>query len=203
MNHFPLIPPPTTINSLLDDPFSFDDDEIEEIDDSIDLLPENLELRDLVVNDLDKNNADYHCPICKSFLLPDDCVELRCGHLFCNNCISSINNSNISLSTKCALCNSRSSSINYIKKSNKFAYKILCGIQIKCPNKDCNEKLLAGNLKDHLKKCEYQTTDCKYCDAKNIYKKDLNKHMIEKMDIHFLKVVEELEDLKMKINKKD
>ena len=26
MNHFPLIAPPTTLNSLLDDPFSFDDD---------------------------------------------------------------------------------------------------------------------------------------------------------------------------------
>lgn len=203
MNHFPLIAPPTTLNSLLDDPFSFDDDEIEENDDSIDLLPENLELRDLVVNDSEKNNADYHCPICKSFLLPDDCVELKCGHLFCNNCISSITNSNISLSTKCALCNSRSSSINYIKKSNKFAYKILCSIKIKCPNKDCNEILLAGNLKDHLKKCEYQTTHCKYCDAKDIFRKDLKKHMIDNMDIHFLKVVEELEDLKMKFNKKD
>ena len=86
---------------------------------------------------------------------------------------------------------------------NKFAYKILCGIQIKCPNKDCNEKLLAGNLKDHLKKCEYQTTHCKYCDAKNIFRKDLKKHMVENMDVHFLKVVEELEDLKMKVSKKD
>lgn len=203
MNQFPLIPPPPPLEPLLDDPFQFEEVDIDDLEESEELLPDSVEFRDLVVNEVDKNNADYHCPVCKSFLLPDECVELRCGHLFCNNCINSMNNSTVTLSTKCALCNSRSTSINYIKKSNKFAYKILCGIQIKCPNKDCNEKLLAGNLKDHLKKCEYQTTHCKYCDAKNIFRKDLKKHMVENMDVHFLKVVEELEDLKMKVNKKD
>ena len=90
----------------------------------------------------------------------------------------------------------------FIKKGNKFAYKILCGVKINCPNKDCKEQLLAGNLLDHLKKCEYETTDCKYCDEKNIYKKDMNDHLKNNMETHFLKLIEEVEDLKSKLDKK-
>ena len=202
---FPLIPPPPIypVSQNLggnQDPFSFESD----VDsDSIELLPEKIEVRNLIVNDEDKNNPDYLCPVCKLFMIPDECMELKCGHLFCKNCLLSIGNNNLSLSLKCPLCNERSITNKYIKKDNKFAYKILCGVKIYCPNADCKEILLAGNLKDHLKKCEYELTDCKYCGEKNILKKDLKKHITDNMEVHFLSLLDEVETLKEKLNKRD
>lgn len=199
MNNIPLIPPPPPPINLggpfADFSFSSDDEEENPVID--------IDYQNLIVDDNDKKNADYLCPVCKSFLIPDTCVEMKCGHLFCNQCLTTLNSQSLIMGAKCPLCNEKSSTFKLIKKSNKFAYKILCGVKIRCPNKDCKEILLAGNLNDHLKKCEFDTVDCKYCDEKNIYRKDLKKHLTDNMETHFLKLIDEVEDLKLKLSKKN
>lgn len=196
MSNFPP-PPPLPLSTALFDEFSDLTTSDEKSDDS---LSETIEVKNLIINPEDKQNTDYLCPICREFMLPDECIELNCGHLFCKNCISSINN-NLSLTAKCPLCNESSTTFKYIKNNNKFAYKILCNIKIKCPNNECNEELYAGNLKDHLKKCEYAFVDCLYCDKKNIFRKDLKKHLTENMEDHFLKLMDEIDYLKKKVDK--
>lgn len=195
----PLLPPPPPPPLISLSIFDFSSE-----DTSTESLPENIEVKNLIINLKEKNNTDYLCPICREFMIPDECIELRCGHLFCKKCICTVN-TNLSLSAKCPLCNKASTTFKYIKNNNKFAYKILCNIKIYCPNKDkgCKKELLAGNLKDHLKKCDYILVNCSYCDIKNIYRKDLKTHIKENMDNHFLKLIEEVEFLKKKINKKD
>lgn len=203
MNNIPIIPPPPpppiNLSNITDnfDEFTFSSDE-DESNNEIN----NLDYQDLIVDEKDKTNPDYICPICKSFLIPDTCVEMKCGHLFCNQCLTTINSQSLLMGAKCPLCNEKSSSFKFVKKSNRFAYKILCGVKIKCPNKDCTEILLAGNLKDHLKKCEFETVDCKYCNERNIYRKNLKKHLIDNIDTHFLTLIDEVESLKEKLDKK-
>jgi hypothetical protein len=191
---FPSIPIPPPPSNM----FSISSDE----DISTESLPENIEVRNLIINQKDKENVDYLCPICKEFMIPDECIELHCGHLFCKKCIYSVNTS-LSLTAKCPLCNKSSSTFKYIKTNNKFAYKILCSVKIHCPNEGCDHELFAGDLKYHVKKCDYVLIDCSYCDEKNIYRKDLKKHLISNMEDHFLKLIEEVDDLKLKIKKKD
>ncbi len=201
MSNFPLIPPPPPphLNNTIDhfDEISFSSD-----DEGNDNQISNVDYQDLIVDEKDKNNPDYICPICKSFLIPDNCVEMKCGHLFCNQCLTTLNSQSLIMGALCPLCQEKSSSFKFIKKSNKFAYKILCGVKIYCPNKDCKEILLAGNLEDHIKKCEFETVDCKYCDEKNIYRKNLKKHYIDNFDTHFLRLIDEVETLKEKLDKK-
>ena len=201
MNNIPLIPPPpppTPINSTNHfDEILFSSEE-EEINNEF----VNLDFQNLIIDEKDKNNSDYLCPICKLFLIPDTCVELKCGHLFCNSCLTTLNSHSLVMGTTCPLCQEKSSSLKFIKKNNRFAYKILCGINIKCPNKECKETLVAGNLQDHIKKCEFETVDCYYCDQKNIFRKDLKKHYIDEFDSHFLKLINEVENLKQQLDKK-
>ena len=199
MNNFNSILPPEENNYMTNlhenyNQSSFEDEENNSIN--------QLDYDNLIINDKDKKNPDYLCPICKSFLIPDTCIEMKCGHLFCKNCLETMNNNSLVICTNCPLCNEKTTSFKFIKNSNKFAYKILCGVKIYCPNKDCTEELLAGNLNDHIAKCNFEIVNCKYCDKKNIYKKDLKTHMVENMDSHFLKLIDEVEDLKKQINKK-
>ena len=72
---FPSIPIPPPPSNM----FSISSDE----DISTESLPENIEVRNLIINQKDKENVDYLCPICKEFMIPDECIELHCGHLFC------------------------------------------------------------------------------------------------------------------------
>jgi len=195
INLNPPPPPPPPNNNLFTEL-----DTIFDSNDSEESLPDEIEVKDLVINKKDKENVDYLCPICKGFMLPDECIELHCGHLFCKTCIYNVNN-NVSLSAKCPLCNVKSSTFKYIKTSNKFAYKILGNVKIRCPNNDCKEELLAGDLKYHIKKCDYVLMDCEYCDKKNIYRKDFKKHLFENMEDHFLKLVEKVEKLEKQIKK--
>lgn len=196
---FPPPPPPPINTSFFDEIDNLSDIDI---DNSVESLPEEIEVKDLIVKQEDKDNVDYLCAICKGFMLPDTCIELKCGHLFCKNCIYNVNNT-ISLSAKCPLCNKKSNTFKYIKNSNQFAYKILSSVKIRCPNEGCTKELLAGDLKYHFKKCEYDLIDCEYCDKKNIYRKDLKCHLTENMEDHFLKLIEEVSELKkkLKINK--
>ena len=190
MSNISSIPSDSFTNDI--DLFSFEENEFSKI-----------EIKDLIVDDKDKNNYDYICPICKSFLHPDECMELKCGHLFCSDCMNSLNEASFTLSVKCPLCNEKTSNVKYIKNDNKFAYKILCNIKIYCPNPECKTVILAGNLKDHLKKCDFELVNCAYCDTKNIFRKNLKKHLVENIDTHFLKLINEVEELKEKVNKKN
>ena len=194
---FPPPPPPPINTSFFDEIDNLSDIDI---DNSVESLPEEIEVKDLIVKQEDKDNVDYLCAICKGFMLPDTCIELKCGHLFCKNCIYNVNNT-ISLSAKCPLCNKKSNTFKYIKNSNQFAYKILSSVKIRCPNEGCTKELLAGDLKYHFKKCEYDLIDCEYCDKKNIYRKDLKCHLTENMEDHFLKLIEEVSELKKKLKK--
>jgi len=196
-NIFPPPPPPPINTSFFDEIDNLSDIDI---DNSVESLPEEIEVKDLIVKQEDKDNVDYLCAICKGFMLPDTCIELKCGHLFCKNCIYNVNNT-ISLSAKCPLCNKKSNTFKYIKNSNQFAYKILSSVKIRCPNEGCTKELLAGDLKYHFKKCEYDLIDCEYCDKKNIYRKDLKCHLTENMEDHFLKLIEEVSELKKKLKK--
>jgi hypothetical protein len=189
---FPVIPPqiPSNMHHLSSD------------ETSTESLSDSIEVRNLIINEKDKENTDYLCPICKEFMIPDECIELHCGHLFCKKCIYSVN-TNLSLPAKCPLCNKSWSTFTYIKTNNKFAYKILCNIKIHCPNKGCCHDLFAGDLKYHIKKCDFVFIDCSYCDEKNIYRKDIKKHYMNNMEDHFFKLIEEVADLKLKIEKKE
>ena len=106
MNNFPTIPPPPpppltipTLTSTFDE-FSFSSDDEEE-------NKYQYDLQDLIVEDEDKKNPDYICPICKLFMIPDQCVEMKCGHLFCNNCLTTLKSQSLTLGAKCPLCNEK------------------------------------------------------------------------------------------------
>ena len=58
--------------------------------------------------------------------------------------------------------------MEFIKDHNKFAYNILSEVMIHCTNEGCKTILQVGNLKNHLKICEYRKIDCPYCDTKDI-----------------------------------
>ena len=61
--------------------------------------------------------------------------------------------------------------MEFIKDHNKFAYNILSEVMIHCTNEGCKTTLQVGNLKNHLKICEYRKIDCPYCDTKDILEK--------------------------------
>jgi len=135
-------------------------------------------------------------------MIPDECIEIDCGHLFCKKCIY-ILNTNLSFTVICPLCNITSNTFKYIKKNNIFAYKILCGINIYCPNKGCDKELPVGNLKDHLKKCDFELVDCSYCEEKNIYRKDLKNHLTNNIEDHLITLMDEVRKLKQEIKKRN
>ena len=70
MNNIPLIPPPPPpqLNNIIDhfEEISFSSD-----DEGNNNELSNVDYQDLIVDEKDKNNSDYLCPICKSFLIPD------------------------------------------------------------------------------------------------------------------------------------
>jgi len=154
------------------------------------------------VNKKDGENNDYFCAICKDFLCPDKTMQLDCCHLFCNECLEK-NYGELSLysDTNCPLCNSRSKP-KYIKKCNRFAFNILSDIKIYCPNEDCNKEITIGDFDNHISKCDYQILDCPYCDKEQILRKELNNHLKNNMEDHFLILINEVEKLKKIVNSK-
>ena len=150
------------------------------------------------VNENDEKNPDYICSICKEFLYPDETMQLSCCHMYCSECIETLNSSSLYSSVECPLCMKKSNPQN-IKTSNRFAYNILSSIEVYCPYEECNTKITSGSIKNHLKECDFTKISCNYCNCKDIFKKDYKKHLTENMEDHFLKLVQDMEDLKKKI----
>ena len=149
------------------------------------------------VDEKDRDNKEFICPICKDFLQPKITMQLSCCHLFCKDCLDNIAQNNIYCSMECPFCGENSKA-TYIKESNRFAYNILSEIKIYCPHDECKDIIKLQDLDKHIAKCDFKKLDCPYCDDKNIYRKDLKTHLKDNMDDHFLKLIETVEELKNK-----
>ncbi len=80
------------------------------------------------VNENDEKNPDYICSICKEFLYPDETMQLSCCHMYCSECIETLNSSSLYSSVECPLCMKKSNPQN-IKTTNRFAYNILSSVE--------------------------------------------------------------------------
>ena len=150
------------------------------------------------VHDSDANNKDFLCPICKEFLFPKDASQIiECSHIFCTSCLKEISSSLYSKVT-CPLCNCNSK-IDEVIDCNKFAYNTLSNVEIYCSNEGCEKKLTIDNLESHNSYCEFKIMDCPYCEKKNIMRKDLKAHLKENLEEHFLKLVDEINEIKKKL----
>ena len=147
------------------------------------------------VNEKDSNNKNFICAICKDFLYPEKTMQLDCCHMYCIDCIKQISGNTIYNLVECPLCSIKSKPKN-IKNQNRFAYNILSSVEIYCPNKNCNLKMEAGQLKKHLNNCDYQLIKCSYCDRNEIIRKDYKKHLIENLEDHFIQLMKDVEELK-------
>ena len=124
---------------------------------------------------LNKISKDFICPICLNLVWDIvDCTQ--CGSLFCRNCIK---NSLAKVKDCCPIC--RKSPFTY--SDCKALKKLFIGIQLKCPNKPCNEKILYHEYVSHLEKCKFRKYHCSNdgCDYENTLnnKKDMEKHSLE------------------------
>ena len=144
------------------------------------------------------DNPNFCCSICKDFFDPDKTIQLECDHLFCRDCIDSINSIAIYPCVNCPICAKRVK-YEFIKDCNKFAYNMLSEVKIYCSNEDCKEINTVGNLKSHLKTCDYSKVDCPYCDNKNIFRKDLKKHIVSNLEDHLLYLIDDIEKIKKKL----
>ena len=149
---------------------------------------DDIDITSLLVNETDKNNTDYFCPICNEFLNPEESMQTSCLHIFCQSCLVQLRQNTLS-SCRCPICRSITSESGQktLKESNLFAYNILALVEIKCKNTECDKTFPLNELEGHLKICEYEIIDCPYCDKKEIRRIDLYEHMNENMDIHFMK----------------
>lgn len=126
---------------------------------------------DLVVNKIPK---DFICPICLNLVWDIvDCTQ--CGNLFCRNCI---NNSLAKVKNCCPMC--RKSPFNH--SDCKALKKLFLNLQLKCPNKPCDEKILYPEYINHLEKCKFRKCRCSNdgCDYENILenKNEMMAHSI-------------------------
>ena len=153
------------------------------------------DLKCCLISNADKQNKDFICHICKSLLLPETTIQLKCSHLYCKSCIDELG----TLNKKCPLCQKSYLKYDTIKNVNKFAYNILYNLKIRCPNVGCNKIFYLGELEMHKDRCPYKLTDCPYCDKKNILRKDLKIHLTDNIKEHFLNLVETVEGLKKKL----
>ena len=149
---------------------------------------DDIDLASLLVNEIDKENTDYFCPICRVFLNPDDSMQTSCLHIFCQSCLIQLRQNSLS-SCRCPICRSITSETGQkpLKDINLFAYNALSSVKIKCKNTECDKIFPLNEFDGHLKTCEYEMTDCPYCEEKEIRGIDLTKHMNDNMDTHFMK----------------
>jgi len=123
----------------------------------------------LVVNKISKNLI---CPICCNLVWNYvDCKQ--CGGLFCGNCIAK---SLIKVKNCCPMC--RKSPFN--SSDCKALKKLFINIQLKCPNKPCDEIILYPEYISHLEKCKFRKYYCSNigCTYQNILKnkKEMEAH---------------------------
>ena len=149
---------------------------------------DDIDINSLLVNESDKENNDYFCPICGGFLNPDESIQTSCLHIFCKPCVIQIRQNSLS-SCRCPICRSITSESGQkpLKDCNLFAYNALSLVQIRCKNSECDKTFPLNELEGHLKECEYEMIDCPYCDEKEIKRINLMKHMSDNMDTHFIK----------------
>ena len=158
----------------------------------------NLKLdSDYLVNDFDKTKSEFICKICKCLFNPNSTVQLPCSHMYCKFCID--NTIKMSGFRKCPICFKPFNNYEYIKTCNLFAYNILSDLLIKCPNNKCNKQIKYTNLSYHLDKCDFKLMNCRYCDKKNIYRKDYKIHLKENFEDHFLSVIELVEKISKRL----
>lgn len=146
------------------------------------------------VNEKDSKNGDYICAVCKDFLYPEETMQISCCHMYCSDCIKELGGS-LYGNIECPMC-TKTSRPKDIKTNNRFAYNILSSIEVYCPNEECNIKIEAGRLKSHINKCDYQKIKCNYCDNEEVLRKDYKKHLTENMEDHFIKLMQDVEELK-------
>ena len=151
------------------------------------------------VHENDANNKDFICHICKEFLIPNNASQIiECSHIFCTSCLNVLSTSTYSRIT-CPLCNCHSK-MDDIMECNKFAYNTLSNIKIFCPNDGCDKVLTIDCLDAHNSYCDFKIMDCSYCEKKNILRKDLKVHLKENIEEHFLKLVEDIDEIKKRVN---
>jgi len=99
----------------------------------------------------DQNNVhSFLCTICYSVPRPDIAFELiECGHIFCEECLNGL----IKVAQPCPNCKRPiGSSYRSLKTGNKVAYRILMGLEVKCP-KQCSWSGPWSCLDGHLANC--------------------------------------------------
>lgn len=161
-------------------------------------------IKDLIIDEKEKNNQDLFCPICKNFLDPNKTQQTECLHMFCKECVEKLCNNEIyESSNKCPICRTYISSnrIVSLKKVNLFAYNYLSNIKIRCRNEECGEEFAFSQRDKHYSKCLYEKVECSLCNNKEFIRKDFHKHLLEDKDTHIIQLVEKVMHLEKKIDK--
>lgn len=162
------------------------------------------DIKELIVEEKEKLNADLFCPICKNFLNPDEAQQTECLHMFCKECVEKLCNNEIyESSNKCPICRSFISlnRILSLKKVNLFAFNYLSNIKIRCRNLECGDIFPFSQREKHFGKCLYEKVECNLCNEKEFIRKDFHKHLLEDKDSHIIQLVEKIMYLEKKIDK--
>ena len=150
------------------------------------LITNGIPFDRLIDKDIYKNFYDIiQCKICFNILKnPYDCT--KCGNSFCYNCISNLIKQNKKCPFQCENFSIKQSSLSiisylsnlkFICKNKEFGCEEIISYQnldkhdkdckyfyTKCPNLQCNKKILWNLLEQHLKnECPYSLIKCKNC----------------------------------------
>ncbi|XP_060620656.2 TNF receptor-associated factor 6 [Anolis sagrei] len=113
--------------------------------------------------------SKYECPICLMALR--EAVQTPCGHRFCKACIvKSIRDAG----HKCPIDNEILLETQLFP--DNFAKREILSLTVKCPNKDCNQKMELRHLEDHQQHCGFASEKCPQCQG--IFQKNqLQEHI--------------------------
>ena len=121
------------------------------------------------------NIDDFICSICTLLPNPDIAIEEEnCSHIFCKKCIENW----MKKSNKCPICNNLIKQRD-IKKNNKFLFRSLSSLIIKCD--ECNWKGELSNYETH-KQNEHKKQEEKK--KNNLSNFELNNYYEVKIHLH-------------------
>ncbi|CAG5112520.1 Oidioi.mRNA.OKI2018_I69.chr2.g6728.t1.cds [Oikopleura dioica] len=114
------------------------------------------------------------CSICGDIL--DDAVELKsCQHYFCHSCIFQWDKTQKTANKVCPECRT-AYKFSDRQRPPRIFRKILCDLQLACPNALCTIVTNYDNFKKHQNVCECRKEQCDFCEEV-LPKKDIPQHL--------------------------